>query len=170
VIALGGFLVGFDTGMICGALLFFKPDVALNSFQQSMVVSVLRLGAMAGALSAGRAARPLGRGRALGVQGVMSLVGAWHSCRASRRGRAGLSSARRGLTGQVDPRASRRRGCLALSAATLSGPPSGVGGQLACEALPSGLQVKESPPGRRQTGARAGPCPGLTNLAREERA
>ncbi|QFG20170.1 sugar porter family MFS transporter [Actinomadura sp. WMMB 499] len=75
LIALGGFLFGFDTGVISGALLFVRTDFGLNSFQQGTVVSVLVLGAMAGALTSGRIADRFGRRRALEIEGLVFLVG-----------------------------------------------------------------------------------------------
>lgn len=75
LIALGGFLFGFDTGVISGALLFIRPDFGLNSFQQGSVVSVLVLGAMVGALTSGRLADRFGRKRALEVEGLVFLAG-----------------------------------------------------------------------------------------------
>ncbi|MEO5723621.1 MAG: MFS transporter, partial [Ilumatobacteraceae bacterium] len=56
LITIGSFLFGFDTGIISGALLFIRDEFGLSSFQQSAVVSVLLLGAIPGALLAGRVA------------------------------------------------------------------------------------------------------------------
>jgi MFS transporter, SP family, galactose:H+ symporter len=75
MIALGSFMFGFDTGVISGALLFIKEDFNLSSFEQSSVVSVLLLGAMAGALTAGTAADRIGRRKTLGLLGVIFTVG-----------------------------------------------------------------------------------------------
>ncbi len=75
IIAVGGFLFGFDTGVISGALLFIKTDFSLSPFEQGSVVSILLLGALAGALGVGRISEPLGRRKALGLQGVVFLVG-----------------------------------------------------------------------------------------------
>lgn len=75
LIAVGGFLFGFDTGVISGALLFLKDDFDLNSFEQGTVVSVLLLGAMAGALGSGRIADPLGRRKIFALEGVVFLIG-----------------------------------------------------------------------------------------------
>lgn len=75
VIAIGGFLFGYDTGVVSGALLFIRRDFALNSFEQGSVVSVLLIGAMAGALTAGRLADRLGRRKALALEGVVFIVG-----------------------------------------------------------------------------------------------
>ncbi|MBD2898437.1 putative metabolite transport protein CsbC [Actinomadura sp. RB99] len=75
LIAVGGFLFGFDTGVISGALLYIKTDFGLDSFEQSSVVSVLVLGAMAGAMGSGRIADRIGRRRIFGLEGLVFLVG-----------------------------------------------------------------------------------------------
>jgi sugar porter (SP) family MFS transporter len=62
VTALGGLLFGYDTGVVSGALLFVKKDFGgLSSFQQELVTSLLLVGAVAGALTAGRVADRIGR-------------------------------------------------------------------------------------------------------------
>ncbi|NUS06536.1 MAG: sugar porter family MFS transporter [Nonomuraea sp.] len=75
LIAVGGFLFGFDTGVISGALLFIKSDFHLNAFEQGSVVSVLILGSMIGALGSGRIADRIGRRKILGLEGVVFLAG-----------------------------------------------------------------------------------------------
>ncbi|MFF9127871.1 sugar porter family MFS transporter [Streptomyces sp. NPDC014889] len=75
IIALGGFLFGYDTGVISGALLYIKHDFRLNAFEQGSVVSILLIGAMLGAVSAGRMADRLGRRKALATEGTVFLVG-----------------------------------------------------------------------------------------------
>ncbi|HEX2313034.1 MAG TPA: sugar porter family MFS transporter [Thermomonospora sp.] len=74
-ISLGGFLFGFDTGVISGALLFIRPEFGLNALEQGSVVSVLLLGAMAGALGVGRISDRLGRRLTFGLQGLIFTVG-----------------------------------------------------------------------------------------------
>jgi hypothetical protein len=55
ITALGGLLFGYDTGVVSGALLFLKKDFGgLSSFQQELVTSLLLVGAVIGALTAGR--------------------------------------------------------------------------------------------------------------------
>ncbi|MFD5146682.1 MFS transporter [Streptomyces sp. NPDC058401] len=65
VVALGGLLFGFDTGVISGALLFLKEDFALTSFQEGTVISALLFGAALGALGSARPADRFGRKRVL---------------------------------------------------------------------------------------------------------
>ena len=61
--ALGGILWGYDTGVISGAMLFIKQDIALSPLQQGLVVSGLLVGAMAGAGASGRLSDLWGRRR-----------------------------------------------------------------------------------------------------------
>jgi sugar porter (SP) family MFS transporter len=75
LIALGSFLFGYDTGVVSGALLFIKQSFHLSSFQQGTVVSVLLLGAIVGALSAGRVADRLGRKKTLGLVALIFALG-----------------------------------------------------------------------------------------------
>ena len=74
-IAFGGFLFGFDTGVVSGALLFIKAEFDLDAFEQGTVVSVLLIGAMIGALGAGRLGDTLGRKKLLGIEGAVFVVG-----------------------------------------------------------------------------------------------
>lgn len=75
VIALGGFLFGYDTGVVSGALLFVKAEFDLNAFEQGSVVSVLLLGAIAGALAARRTADSWDRRKTLGLEGLLFIAG-----------------------------------------------------------------------------------------------
>ncbi|HKP88402.1 MAG TPA: sugar porter family MFS transporter [Thermoleophilaceae bacterium] len=75
LIAIGSFLFGFDTGVISGALLFIKEDLHLNDFEQGSVVSVLLLGAIAGALLVGGASERIGRKKTLGLVALIFAVG-----------------------------------------------------------------------------------------------
>ena len=62
IIALGGLLFGYDTGVISGALLFIGKDFhGLTSVDKELLTSILLIGAMAGALAAGRIADKVGR-------------------------------------------------------------------------------------------------------------
>lgn len=74
---LGGLLFGYDTGVISGALLYMREDLALTDFTEAAVVSVLLFpGAALGALLGGKLADALGRKGSLLVCGGLFFVGA----------------------------------------------------------------------------------------------
>ncbi len=76
VTALGGLLVGYDTGVVSGALLFVKKDFGgLSSFQEELVTSLLLVGAVVGALVAGRVADLVGRRLTVLITAVVFIVG-----------------------------------------------------------------------------------------------
>jgi SP family galactose:H+ symporter-like MFS transporter len=75
LIAIGSFLFGYDTGVISGALLFIKEDLHLSDFEQGTVVSVLLLGAIAGALLVGGISDRYGRKRTLGAVALIFAAG-----------------------------------------------------------------------------------------------
>jgi hypothetical protein len=54
VAALGGFLFGYDTGIIGGALLFIKEDLKASQFDQQAIVGSILIGAIPTGLSTSR--------------------------------------------------------------------------------------------------------------------
>jgi major inositol transporter-like SP family MFS transporter len=77
IATLGGLLFGYDTGVISGAMLYMRDDLALSSFGEATVVSCLLFpGAAFGALFGGRVADRIGRKRALLVCAGLFLIGA----------------------------------------------------------------------------------------------
>lgn len=76
VSALGGLLFGYDTGIISSALLYLREDMGLSSRQQEIVVSVILVGAMAGALLSGRLSERFGRRRIVLAVALVFGVGA----------------------------------------------------------------------------------------------
>lgn len=76
VAAIGGFLFGYDTGVIGGALLFIKQDLhAQSNLAQQSIVASLLVGAVAGALAGGWLAGVLGRRRTLIAAGWIYVAG-----------------------------------------------------------------------------------------------
>ncbi|WIE80550.1 sugar porter family MFS transporter [Curtobacterium sp. MCSS17_016] len=61
VAAIGGLLFGYDTGVVSGAILFIKKDLDANATEQEWIVSVLLLGAIAGAFISAFAADAFSR-------------------------------------------------------------------------------------------------------------
>lgn len=59
--ALGGFLFGYDTGVIGGAEPYISKSLGIGSFGESWVVGSLLLGAIAGAFLSGKLADLLSR-------------------------------------------------------------------------------------------------------------
>ncbi|WP_432506233.1 sugar porter family MFS transporter [Kineococcus arenarius] len=83
---LGGFLFGYDTGVISGALLFLGDDLGLSPAGEGLVTSSLLVGAAAGGVAGGRLADAHGRRRALLVLAVVFLAGALGSALAPGAG------------------------------------------------------------------------------------
>ncbi len=76
VAALGGFLFGYDTGVIGGALLFITQEFNLSSGQQEAVVSSILVGAAVGALVSGFLADRIGRRRTKIISGCLYFAAA----------------------------------------------------------------------------------------------
>jgi sugar porter (SP) family MFS transporter len=77
IAAIGGFLFGYDTGVIGGAMLFMKKDLALKTHgQQQLTVAILLLGAVTGALIAGWLADRISRRRTKMISGCVYVTGA----------------------------------------------------------------------------------------------
>ena len=74
--ALGGFLFGYDTGVVSGAILFVRKDFSLSSTEVEVVISSVLLGALLGALAGGSLADRFGRRRVIIVAGALFAGGA----------------------------------------------------------------------------------------------
>ncbi len=76
IAAIGGFLFGYDTGVIGGALLYIKHDLnATSNLDQQAIVASLLTGAVVGAFSAGRLADLIGRRRTIIAAGWIYVAG-----------------------------------------------------------------------------------------------
>ena len=65
LVALGGFLFGFDASVISGVISFIVPEFSLNELQVGLVVGAPTLAGIAAALSAGPIADYIGRKKVL---------------------------------------------------------------------------------------------------------
>lgn len=75
VVAFGGLLFGYYTGVISGALLFLTEDFTLTDAEQGHIVAILLLGGLLGSLLAGPLADRLGRKKSLMLMAFLSLLG-----------------------------------------------------------------------------------------------
>src|SRR5579884_1769496 len=76
IAAIGGFLFGYDTGVIGGAMLFMQKDLKLHSHgQQQLTVAILLLGAIGGAAISGWLADRISRRRTKIISGSVYIVG-----------------------------------------------------------------------------------------------
>ena len=82
IAAIGGFLFGYDTGVVSGALLYIKQDFGAGNFAQEAVVSSLVIGAVAGAALSGWTSDRFGRRVTKIGSGSVYVVGALGSAAA----------------------------------------------------------------------------------------
>ncbi|GHT82210.1 putative metabolite transport protein YwtG [Actinomycetota bacterium] len=75
--ALGGFLFGYSTGIISGALHYIGNDLAIveNSFQEGVITSAILVGAIFGSVIIGKLSDSLGRRKSLFIGSLIFIVG-----------------------------------------------------------------------------------------------
>lgn len=73
--SMGSFLIGFESAIIAGSMLFLRKEFCLSSFQEGLVVSLLLLGAAIGSILGGFFADRLGRKKALFIAGLLFVIG-----------------------------------------------------------------------------------------------
>lgn len=73
--AVGGFLFGYDTGVISGVIVLVKHEWRLSHESQEIVVSAVLIGAIVGAFLAGRLADRFGRRKLIIVAAVVFFLG-----------------------------------------------------------------------------------------------
>jgi SP family myo-inositol transporter-like MFS transporter 13 len=74
--AVGGFLFGYDTGVVSGALIILKKRFHLTFFMEELVVSITIAGAILGALCAGPMSQHFGRKFVLLFSAIIFIIGA----------------------------------------------------------------------------------------------
>jgi sugar porter (SP) family MFS transporter len=75
IAGLGGVLYGYDMGIIAAAVIFVRHSFALSTFMEELVVSIVLIGAMAGALVGGAVADRIGRRATLVWAGAIFIAG-----------------------------------------------------------------------------------------------
>jgi len=83
IVALGGFLFGFDTAVISGVEKSIQQLFQLNSFWQGITISSALIGTVIGALTAGKPADRYGRRLVLFVVAILYAVSAFGSATTS---------------------------------------------------------------------------------------
>ncbi|MQT14425.1 sugar porter family MFS transporter [Segnochrobactrum spirostomi] len=76
VVAIAGFLFGFDEGVIAGALHLLKSQFDIGPLAEGIMTSAVPFGAFFGALVGGRLAEPIGRRKLLVFAALLFTVGA----------------------------------------------------------------------------------------------
>lgn len=76
VAAFSGFLYGYHTGIISGALIFLTPAFNLSPIDQGMVVSAILIGGLIGAVFSGTLADKFGRRRTIAMTSTLFIGGA----------------------------------------------------------------------------------------------
>lgn len=79
IAALGGFLFGFDTGVINGTQFYFSKYFELSSLMKGWVVGSALLGCFAGAIVAGPMSKSIGRKMSLIISAALFTISAWGS-------------------------------------------------------------------------------------------
>ena len=75
IAGLGGLLYGYDMGIIAAAMVFLRTAFHLSTQSQSWVVSIVLVGAMAGALTGGALADGWGRRPTMMAGGILFVAG-----------------------------------------------------------------------------------------------
>ncbi|XP_048526979.1 probable polyol transporter 6 [Triticum urartu] len=68
-------LMGYDTGVMSGAMLFIKEDLGTNDTQVQVLAGILNVCALAGSLTAGRVSDWVGRRRTISLAACIFLAG-----------------------------------------------------------------------------------------------
>ena len=76
IAALGGFLFGYDTGVVGGALLYIKKDLHASNFGQQAIVASILIGAVVGAIASGYLADKISRKWTKCLSGSIYVLGA----------------------------------------------------------------------------------------------
>jgi MFS family permease len=76
IVSGGGFVFGYDIGIISSTLIDIKDSIPMNSWQEGIVVAIIGLGSMFGALVGGPMCDYIGRWSSIQIQNVCFILGA----------------------------------------------------------------------------------------------
>ncbi|XP_058080785.1 probable polyol transporter 6 [Magnolia sinica] len=68
-------LMGYDTGVMSGAMIFIKEDLKINDIQVEILAGILNICALVGSLSAGRISDWIGRRYTIVLASIILLIG-----------------------------------------------------------------------------------------------
>ncbi len=74
--AFGGFLFGYDLGIIAGAQPFYSQELHMNSAQEGFMVTFFSIGAMLGAIFMGSVSDKIGRKKMIIASSIIFAIGA----------------------------------------------------------------------------------------------
>ena len=73
--AIGGFLFGYDTGIVSGAMVFIRDDFELDDLWQEVIISITILGAWIFSILSGSLSDYIGRKKVVIISSVIFTIG-----------------------------------------------------------------------------------------------
>ncbi|KAD1137714.1 hypothetical protein E3N88_43233 [Mikania micrantha] len=74
--SLNNVLLGYDVGVMSGAIIFIHEDLNITEFQEEVLVGILSVISLLGSLGGGRASDALGRKWTMGIAAIVFQIGA----------------------------------------------------------------------------------------------
>ncbi|KAI7740980.1 hypothetical protein M8C21_006891 [Ambrosia artemisiifolia] len=74
--SLNNVLLGYDVGVMSGAIIFIQEDLKITEFQEEILVGILSVISLLGSLGGGRASDALGRKWTMGIAAIVFQLGA----------------------------------------------------------------------------------------------
>ncbi|KAI3728779.1 hypothetical protein L6452_17421 [Arctium lappa] len=75
--SLNNVLLGYDVGVMSGAIIFIQEDLKITEFQEEILVGCLSVISLLGSLGGGRASDALGRKWTMGIAAIVFQIGAF---------------------------------------------------------------------------------------------
>nr|GEZ11254.1 probable polyol transporter 4 [Tanacetum cinerariifolium]GEZ25283.1 probable polyol transporter 4 [Tanacetum cinerariifolium] len=74
--SLNNVLLGYDVGVMSGAIIFIQEDLKITEFQEEILVGILSVISLLGSLGGGRSSDALGRKWTMGIAAIIFQIGA----------------------------------------------------------------------------------------------